>query len=263
MLDCRGCGSRDVSFVRGSESFYYCRRCLLVQRRELGTLGRTSGSTLGPVQRLVERHGLGAGRLVIGVGAVMLLDQLADHGIDVLAIEGDREAAMEARRAGIPVIEGHFGPELAEALGAAGRRADLVLAPGFGRMDDPVGVAAAIAAVLKTSGTAEIAFASAAKIVPQGGWAVVAAEATLPTLDVASALFEEHGLHLNDATRAGRHHLLRVTASTERRQSQRLAGLLAEERRIGAHAPRFYAGTATDLVSPRRGGIGEGVGARP
>jgi hypothetical protein len=252
-----------LSFVRGSEAFQYCRRCLLVQRREAGTSGRSNGSTLGPAQRLIERHGLDAESLVIGVGAVTLLDQLADHGVDVLAVEADREAAMKARRAGIPVIEGHFGPELAEALAGAGRTADLALVPGFGRMDDPAAAASAIGAVLKTSGTAEIAFASAAEIVPQGGWAVVATEVTLPTLGVASALFEEYGLHLNDATRAGRHHLLRVTASTERRQTQRLIGLLAEERRIGAHGPRFYAGSGIDLVSPRRGGTEEGAGARP
>jgi hypothetical protein len=261
MMDCRGCGSHDLAPVRGTDAFAFCRRCLLVQRREAPEAGRISASAFGPVDRLIDRHGLGRESLVIGIDASPILERLAEHGIEVLAIEQDRVEAAKVRAAGTPVVEAHFGPELAEALASAGRCADLVIVPAFGRLEDPVAAAAALARLVAVDGAAELAFASAAEIVPLGAWAAAGAEATLPTLRVVGALLEAEGLHLNDAGRAGRHHLLRASASTERRCTGRLAGLLEEEHRVGAHAARFYGGGVPDLTGLRRSVTEEGAGA--
>jgi hypothetical protein len=234
-----------------------------MQRHEPAPPGRISASALGPLERLLERHALSAGSLVVGVDAAPLLERIADHGIPVLAVEQDAEAAAKARAGGIPVVGAHFGPELAEALASAGRSADLILVPGFGRLDDPVGAVRALARLLAVDGTVELAFASAAEILPLDAWAAAAAETTLPTLRLLGELLEAEGLHLNDAGRAGRHHLLRASASTERRCTGRLAGLLAEEQRVGAHAVRFYSGGVPDLGGTWRSTTEEGTGANP
>jgi hypothetical protein len=159
------------------------------------------------------------------------------------------------------VVEAHFGPELADALAAGGRRADLVLVPAFGRLEDPAGAAAGIARLVATDGMAIISFASAAEIIPLEAWAAAAGEAVLPTLCGLGDLLEAEGLHLNDAGRAGRHHLLRASASTERRCTGRLAALLEEERRAGARAVRFYSGGVPELAASRRPAAEEGLGA--
>lgn len=262
MVECRGCGSRDLAPVVGTETFAYCRRCLLVQRRAKSSSGRVAASALGALDRLLDRNRLEPGRLVVGVDAAPLLAQAADQGFDVLAIEQDREEAGKARAAGLPVVEAHFGPELARALAASGRRADLLLVPAFGRIADPAGAAEALASILSPDGSAEIAFASAAEIVPQGAWAAARNETILPTLFVLGALLEGEGLHLNDAARAGRHHLLRASISTERRCTGRLAGLLEEERRVGAHSARFYSGGVPDIAGARRSSAEEAAGIR-
>jgi hypothetical protein len=261
MMECRGCGSKDLAPVRGGDAFRFCRRCLLVQRDGKAAPGRVPASVFGPLDRLVERHGLRAESLVVGVDAAPLLERIADDGIPVLAIEQDRAEAAKARAAGIPVVEARFGPELADALAAGGRRADLALVPAFGRLEDPAGAAVALARLVAVSGAVEIAFASAAEILPHGAWAAAAAEATLPTLGRIDALLETEGLHLNDAGRAGRHHLLRAAASPERRCTGRLAGLLEEERRVGAHSARFYGGVPA--ASGARWSGEEGAGAVP
>jgi hypothetical protein len=261
MMECRGCGSRDLAPVQGTGAFAFCRQCLLVQRQEPRLAGGISASALGSVDRLIERHALGRGSLVVGVDAAPLLERIAEHGIPVLAIEQGRAGAAEARATGIPVVEAHFGPELAEGLAAAGRCADLVVVPAFGRLEDPAGAAEALARLVAVDGAAELAFASAAEIVPLAAWAAAGAEATLPTLRLVGELLEAEGLHLNDAGRAGRHPLLRASASTERRCTGRLAGLLDEERRVGAHAARFYSGGAPDFAAPRRTPTEEGAGA--
>lgn len=261
MNHCRSCGSRDLAPVRGTGAFAFCRRCLLVQRQERPGSGRVSVGAVGPVDRLIERHALGRGSFVIGVDAAALVERIAEHGIEVLAIERERDQAATARAAGIPVVEAHFGPELAEALASTRRCADLVVVPAFGRLDDPAGAAAALARLVAVDGAAELAFASAAEIVPLAAWAAAEAEATLPTLRRLGELFELEGLHLNDAGRAGRHHLVRATVSTERRCTGRLAGMLEEEHRVGAHAARFYSGDVEGLAGHRRTAAEEAAGA--
>jgi hypothetical protein len=251
MLECRGCSSRDLAPLHGSDAFEFCRRCLLVPRRATPAPGHAPATVFGDLGRFIERQSLGPESLVIGVGALPLLDRLADLAVPVLAIEPEAEEAAAARRTGLPVIEAPFGPELAEGLAASGRRADLVLVPGFGRLADPAAGAEAIARLLEGHGAAELGFASAAEILPRRAFAAVAAEATLPSLAAAEALLAPHGLHLNDASRAGRHHLMRARVSTERRQTARLAGLLEEEKRIGAHGARFYGGAASEVVAGR------------
>jgi hypothetical protein len=263
MGECRGCLSRDLAPVRGSDAFQFCRLCLLVQRRAATPASRPGTAPFGPVDRLVERHRLGPGSLVVAVGGAALLDRIADRGVPVLAIEEDRAAAAAARVRGVPVIEARFGVELGEALAAGGRCADLLLVPCFGRLADPAGAAAAAARLLKVDGTAEFGFASAAEIVPLGAWAAVAGETILPTLAALEALLAQEGLHLNDAARAGRHHLLRATASNERRRTARLAGLLDEEARLGAGNAVFYGGAVADLLAPRRAVSAEGTGVAP
>jgi hypothetical protein len=252
MTECRCCGSRDLAPVQGGNAFAFCRRCLLVQRPTAPTPGRLSASATGSVERLVERYDLGPTSFVVGVDAAPLLERLAARDIPVLAIDEDGAAAASGRAAGLPVVEAPFGPELAEALAAAGRSADLVVVPGFGRLADPAGAAAALARLVAVDGSVELAFASAAEIVPLAAWAAAETEATLPTLHVIEALLEAEGLHLNDAGRAGRHHLMRASASTERRATQRLAGLLEEERRVGADNARFYGGDAPSFSGRRR-----------
>jgi hypothetical protein len=258
---CRGCGSRDLAGVRGTEAFAFCRQCLLVQRRGKPAAAAVSTNALGLLDRSVAPDALGPQHLVVGVDAAPLLERLAAQGVPVLGVEQDRARAARARTAGVPVIEAHFGPELADALAAGGRRADLVLVPGFGRLGDPAGAVAAIARLIATDGTALFSFASAAEIVPLEAWSAAGGEATLPTLRGLAALLEREGLHLNDAGRGGRHHLLRATASTERRCTGRLAALLEEERRVGADMVRFYSGGVPELGAVRRGITEEGFGA--
>jgi hypothetical protein len=261
MLSCRGCGSHDLAGVRGTETFAFCRQCLLVQHRGKPAATTVPSSALGLLDRVVAPDAIGSARLVVGIDAAPLLEQLAARGIQVLGVEQERAGAARARAAGVPVVEAHFGPELADALAAAGRRADLVLSPAFGRLRDPAAAVAAIARLIATDGTALIAFASAAEIVPLQAWSAAASEATLPTLRGLGALLEAEGLHLNDAGRGGRHHLLRATASTERRCTGRLAALLEEERRVGAGTVRFYSGGVPELAASRRAATEEGLGA--
>jgi hypothetical protein len=263
MTECRCCGSRDLAPVLGGSAFVFCRRCLLVQRAAAPAPGRLSASAAGSIDRLVERHHLGPASFVVGVDAAPLLERNAARDIPVLAVEQDGAAAAAGRAAGLPVVEAPFGLELAEALAASGRGADLVVAPGFGRLADPAGAAAALARLVAGDGAAELAFASAAEIVPLAAWAAADAEATLPTLHVLQAVLEAEGLYLNDAGRAGRHHLVRASASTERRSTQRLVGLLEEERRLGADSAGFYSGDAPNFSGRRRSATDVEAGAIP
>lgn len=240
MRECRACFSHEVSPIRGAGEFLLCRRCAFVQRRVPAAAAPLAENPFG---RLPDARGL-----VLGLGGVSLLDRYADRGVPVLAIEPDPAEAARARRIGIPVVEAAFGPELAEALARGGKRAELLLAPCFGRLPEPHGAAAGIALALDTRGVAEIAFVAAADVLAVGAFQAAAREAHLPTLRGLAGMFEEEGLHLNDAARLGKFGR-RVRLSTERRRSAALEALIGEEERL--------LGSAT---KPRREALAE---ARP
>lgn len=121
---------------------YVCPECFLVQLAEFESPAEIFGdyayfssystSWLEHAKRYVEHMtpllGLGADSLVVEVASNdgYLLQYFAEGGVPVLGIEPAFTVAEAARAKGVPTVEAFFGLELATALRAEGKGADLI-----------------------------------------------------------------------------------------------------------------------------------------
>jgi SAM-dependent methyltransferase len=121
-----------------------CAECLLVQLpeyvaperifREYAYFSSYSDSWVEHARRyadaMVDALGLGPGSLVVELASNdgYLLQHFVARGVPVLGIEPAENVARAGRARGVPAITEFFGVELAEALAAEGRRADLLAA---------------------------------------------------------------------------------------------------------------------------------------
>jgi hypothetical protein len=230
---CRACGS-DVLVSLAGGQLLLCRSCGLVQAAASAPPNSRRHAAGGGIsETLLETHPLGENSFVVEIGSHdgRRLRPFVDRAIPVLGIEDDAATAASAREAGIATVGAQFGREIAGALAASGRRADLIIVlDALERAADPDDFAAGLAALLGTRGQIVLEFAYLRDLVEAGRLGERPPGQVLwLSLTALEPLFERHGIHLNDARRRPAARRLRVTASHEKRRTPRLVALLAAE----------------------------------
>jgi hypothetical protein len=258
---CRSCDGRDLKSI-GDGRLVVCAACLLVQAKERLTADRLfsdyalcsshSPERLAHAARLADEI-LPAKGLVVEIGSNdgYLLRLLADDGAEVLGVDPARLPARAAREAGLPVMQGFFGRDLAETIAARGQSASVVLLlDTLDRAVDPDDMAAGLARILATDGEVVIDFGYVVDLAEGGALEDLPKDQVLCfSLRALRTLLERHGLHLNNARRLPGSGALRVNASVAKTCSPALEALLAAETALALDDPLYYETGAT----PHRG----------
>lgn len=203
------------------------------------------------VDEMVGRFALGPDSTVVEVAANdgYLLQFIQRRGVPCYGIEPTLSTALAARAKGIEVICDFFGAELAAALSAKGRSADLMVANNvLAHVPDINDFVRAFAMLLRAQGVATFEFPHLLKMVQQGQFDTVYHEHySYLSLGTVAHIFEQHGLQVFDVAQLPTHGgSLRVFA--QRRDSGRkpvtpaVARVLDEEATAGMREPGFYKG---------------------
>jgi SAM-dependent methyltransferase len=196
------------------------------------------------LQLIAERE-LGPNSLVLEVASNdgYLLRNFVGQRIPVLGIDPARGPAEAAEDAGIPTLRRFFGPELAAALRADGKRADVLLANNvLAHVPDLNGFVEGIATVLADDGIAEIEVPYLRDLIDNLEFDTIYHEHlcyfSLSALDV---LFRRHGLSLNRVRRLPVHGgSLRATVGRVADHDGSVERLLEEEQRLGMATFEYY-----------------------
>ncbi len=189
-------------------------------------------------EALIGGHDLNSTSFVVEIACNdgYLLRNFVQRGIPCLGIDPALGPADHARKLGVPVINDFFSLKLAKKLAAEGKHADIMIANNVvahvGQINDFV---AGFAELLKPDGIAVLECAYAVDMIEKCEFDTLYHEHLFyHTLHGLKPLFERHGLKINDVQRLPIHGgSLRVFASRSERRSNRLVGLLAEERDRG------------------------------
>ncbi len=198
-----------------------CPRCWLVQ---LAANDRLQGSSHGhgtafspsTIDHLrgwavesIRESALDGSSLVVDVaaGSGHLLSSFRAAGVRVRAIEADRADAEACRAVGLPTSSGPIGTDVADEILAADGPADLVVVNhALAHLDDLADAMAAIALLLKPSGTATIEFHHLLGLVGECQFdAVCHAHRTYLSLTALLPLLDRHGLRVSDARAIAAH----------------------------------------------------------
>lgn len=203
------------------------------------------------VATMAERFSLTGASHVVEVASNdgYLLQYVRERGIPCLGIEPTASTAAAARERGIEVIERFFGVELAEALVAEGRRADLMAANNvLAHVPDINDFVAGFARLLKDDGVATFEFPHLLNLVQFNQFDTIYHEHfSYLSLIAVKCIFEANGLTVFDVEELPTHGgSLRVfaqrTQTGQRPASPEVASLLAVEHAAGLAHPEFYSG---------------------
>jgi SAM-dependent methyltransferase len=243
---------------------YVCDRCWLVQVRdyvrpeaifgEYAYFSSYSDSWLAHaaayVEDVVPRFGLGPGSLVIEVGSNdgYLLRYFIARGIPVLGVDPARNVAAAASARGVPTLTEMFGQRVAEALVAAGRRADLLVGNNvLAQVPDLNDFVAGLARVLAPRGVLTLEFPHLLHLLEQNQFDTIYHEHfSYFCLGTAERVLRAHGLVVFDVDELPTHGgSLRVYAhragGEARAVSARVPALLDRERAAGLERLEPYA----------------------
>lgn len=208
-------------------------------------------------RELIERLRLNASSLVVEVasndGAMLANFQAA--GIPVLGIDPARHPAAAAAERGIETVTDFFGLDLAKALTAQSRLADLIIANNVvAHVADPNDLAAGMAALLADGGTAVVEFPYVRDLIESVAFDTIYHEHRCYfSLTAADRLFRRHGLFVNDVRRLAIHGgSLRLYLSKEDRRLDSVSRLLADEEQDGVASLAFYRDFAARVAGLRR-----------
>jgi hypothetical protein len=238
----------------------HCNGCALCQIRETvaprvlfgpdypyySSVSRALMKHFGDSARaIVARRGLGPDDLVIEAASNdgYMLRVFHEAGVPVLGIDPADGPVAAARKQGIETIHDFFTSALARRLVGEGRRASVFLANNvLAHVEDVNDFVAGVAALLTDDGMAVIEAPYLIDLVDTGAFDTIYHQHLLYlSLTALVPLFERHGLHLNDVERTWVHGgSLRLFVTREAGQSERLAGLLAEEDARGIRKAEFY-----------------------
>ena len=206
------------------------------------------------VEQLIASRQLGEKSLVIEIASNdgYLLRHFVAHRIPVLGIDPAEGPVAAARMLGIETIQDFFRLELAEKLASEGRKADVIIANNvLAHVPETNDFVSAIATVLKPDGVAVLEFPYVVELIAACEFDTIYHEHVFYlSLSAVRALFERHGLFLNDAMRLPIHGgSLRVFASHERGETPRLSTLLASEQESGVTRHDYYLSFASRVAA--------------
>jgi SAM-dependent methyltransferase len=195
---------------------------------------------------LIPSRHLGPDSLVVEVASNdgYLLQSFVKAGIPVLGIDPATGPANAAEAVGVPTIREFFGLELARRLRTEGHRADVLIANNvLAHVPDPNDFVAGVAELLAEGGVAEIEAPYMKDLVDNLEFDTIYHEhLSYFSVTAAKALFERHGLFLNDLRHLPIHGgSFRFTLGKVPRASSSVRRLLAEDISAGLTGPDFYA----------------------
>jgi SAM-dependent methyltransferase len=205
---------------------------------------------------LIERRRLGPDNFVVEVASNdgYLLRNFLETGIPFLGIDPASGPVAAARAQGIPTLQAYFDVQVARELVRSGRTADVILANNVAaHVSDINGFVAGLAELLKDDGIIEIEVAYLLDLVESCAFDTIYHEHFYYySLHAFLPLLTRHGLYLNDARRfeinGGS---MRITASKQPGQSERLDMLLWREAVLGMDKPSFYCEFAARVAGTR------------
>jgi SAM-dependent methyltransferase len=215
---------------------------------------------------LIESRRLGPDSLVVELASNdgYLLSNFVERGVPVLGIDPAPEPAAAARAAGVPTLEAFFGSELARALRAEGRRADVLVANNvMAHVPDLNGFVEGISILLADDGVATIENPYVRDLVDRGEFDTIYHEHFCYfSCTAVDALLRRHGLFLNDVERFDDLHggTLRWYAGHHEDPSPAVRRYLAEEQRCGltgADYYRHFAGRVASIQAELRDLLGD------
>jgi len=206
------------------------------------------------------RLGLGPDSLVIELASNdgYLLQHFLPRGIPVLGIEPAANVAQVAIDKGIPTRVDFFGVELAEALVAEGRHADLIIGNNvLAQVPDLNDFVAGMALLLAEDGVVTLEFPHLERLMADNQFDTIYHEHfsyfSLITIEYLAA---RHGLRLIDveklSTHGGSLRVYLAHASSVRPTTRRVPELLAREQACGFRDLATYASFAEQVERTKR-----------
>ena len=296
-LRCRACGSADLlpilslgrtplanALVEAADlatpdatfplDVVFCRGCTLVQLtlsvpperlfREYAYFSSFSDALVGHARRLVERlvpdRRLGAANLVCEVASNdgYLLQHYVAAGVPVLGIEPAANIAKVARERGIETVSEFFGRDLARALRASGRVADVIHANNvLAHVPDLRGVVAGFRELLAPSGLAVIEAPYVRDMIDHCEFDTIYHEHLCYfSLTALDRLFRSEGLTIVDVEHLPIHggslRIFATPSASSPARSGSVDAMLADERAWGVDKDATYAAFASDVETVRR-----------
>jgi SAM-dependent methyltransferase len=254
---------------------YVCNRCWLVQVREYvrpeaifteyAYFSSYSDSWLahaaGYVDQMVPRFGLGPGSLVIEVGSNdgYLLQYFIARGVPVLGVEPARNVAAAAAARGVPTVIDMFGHRAAQALVAAGRRADLLVGNNvLAQVPDLNDFVAGLAHMLAPRGVLALEFPHLLRLLDENQFDTIYHEHfSYFSLGTVERVLTAHGLTLFDVDQLPTHGgSLRVYAQRAgdgvQAVSPRVGALIDGERAAGLECLERYGAFRAQVHESKR-----------
>ena len=251
-----------------------CGNCILVQLkeyvspeaifREYAYFSSYSTSWVAHARSYCEmikaRLGLGAGSLVVELASNdgYLLQHFGPLGVPVLGIEPAGNVARVAIRKGIPTRVDFFGVELAEALLAEGRRADLIIGNNvLAQVPDLNDFVAGMARLLEPMGTITLEFPHLERLIAENQFDTIYHEHfSYFSLITIERLVARHGLKIIDVeelpTHGGSLRIYLAHAAAPRTAAPSVRQLLDRERRRGLDDLATHASFAEQVKLTKR-----------
>lgn len=197
-------------------------------------------------QELIATRQLGPQSLVVEIASNdgYMLQNFKERGIRVLGIDPARQPASAAQAKGIDTLIDFFGTRVADDLRAQGKRADVIIANNVvAHVADQNDLVKGIARLLAEDGIAVVEFPYVRDLIDFTEFDTIYHEHLCYfSVGSAKALFERHGLHLNDVRRLPIHGgSLRLYFSKTSAPSPAVAAILAEEAALGLDRYAYYA----------------------
>ncbi|MGE0622649.1 MAG: class I SAM-dependent methyltransferase [Pseudomonadales bacterium] len=204
------------------------------------------------VEDLIARRKLNAGSFVIELASNdgYLLKNYVEAGIGVLGIDPAEGPAREAEKIGVPTMNTFFTLELAKKLASEGKQADVIHGNNvLAHVADTNGFVAGIATLLKDDGVAVIEAPYVKDLIEHCEFDTIYHEHLCYfSVTAAKALFERHGLYLNDAKWLPIHGgSLRYYVEKHDSPGKSVLGSLAEEQQLGVDSLEYYENFSTKV----------------
>jgi len=214
----------------------------------------------GYAETMIERLALGPDSLVVEVASNdgYLLQHFRDRGIEVLGVEPAANVAAVAVEQGIPTLVRFFGVEVAGALDAAGRRADLIAANNvLAQVPDLHDFVGGLATLLAPNGLLTIEFPHVLRLLERNQFDTIYHEHfSYFALAPVGELLGRHGLAIVDVEELSTHGgSLRVHVRHGEQANEptpRVAALLEAERGGGVFERATWLAFAEGIDALRR-----------
>jgi hypothetical protein len=197
-------------------------------------------------EELIAARGLGEDSFVVEVASNdgYMLTNFRAAGISTLGVDPAPAPVKLAREKGIETINDFFGKKLAEDIVAErGGKADLIIANNVvAHVEDQNDLVAGMAALVAETGAVVVEFPYARDLIDQGAFDTIYHEHRCYfTLGSAKALFNRHGLHVNDVKHLRIHGgSLRITLGKFHDPTPAVAAWLAKERELGLDRVAYF-----------------------